>query len=53
MKKKKRVLLICLLISFLLLVYLNVSYNKGSVVETLGRNRTVNWGWDWRDLWPF
>ncbi|MCD1118298.1 hypothetical protein [Chryseobacterium turcicum] len=53
MKKKKRLLLICLLISFLLLIYLNVNYNKGLVVGAWGRNRSINWGWDWRNLWPF
>lgn len=53
MKRRKRILLISLLIGFLLVLYFNVSYKKGKTVETWGRNRTINWGWDWRNLWSF
>ncbi|MFC7346156.1 hypothetical protein ACFQO9_05400 [Chryseobacterium zhengzhouense] len=49
MKKKIFIVILVILILSLLLV----EYQKGEVIETWGRNRTINWEWDWRNLWPF
>lgn len=48
---KKKIFIVVLVI--LLLSLLLVEYQKGEVIGTWGRNRTINWEWDWRNLWPF
>jgi len=51
MVMKKKIFIVILVI--LLLTIFFVEYQKGSVIGTWGRNRIIEWGWSWRNFWPF
>lgn len=43
--KKKKIWIIIIIIIIVFILFTFSEYQKGTLIGTWGRNRTINWGW--------